>query len=149
MKLKNYTSGISVERSVAEIEQLLAEAGASHIGKTYENGELFGFNFQFSVTGRPLIFKLPCRAEMVAKVLKRQYRRPRAGTFKKIEEQSRRTAWKLLLDWTSIQISMIKLEQAKAEEIFLPYLMNPNTGDTFFHQLESTGFKLLTKGETK
>lgn len=147
MKIRNYTSSVPVERSIMEIERLLVEAGASHIGKVYENGQLFGFNFQFFINEHPLIFKLPCRAEAVAKVLKGDYKRPRASTFRNIEEQARRTAWKLLLDWVSVQISMIRLEQAKAEEIFLPYLMNPNTGDTLFQQMEKGGFKMLASGK--
>ena len=45
MKLKNYTSSIPPDRSVALIEKKLVEVGADHIAKSYEKGKLCGIVF--------------------------------------------------------------------------------------------------------
>ena len=71
-------------------------------------------------------------------------KRPQAGTYERIKEQSERTAWKILCDWVEIQCSMIHLQQAELAEIFLPYYYNPESNKTLWDQVKEGSVQLLT-----
>jgi hypothetical protein len=48
MQVKNYTSQIEASRSMARIEELLVEIGASNINKKYEDKTCTGITFLYS-----------------------------------------------------------------------------------------------------
>lgn len=149
MPLRNYTSTVSVSKSVADIEELLVKAGATTVSKFYDdNKRLAGFFFQMVVDRRPMTFKLPADAAAVAKVMKSGVKKAHRGTMQRIEEQAERTAWRLLYDWVHVQVSMILMEQAKAIQIFLPYWFNEQRNQTLFEHMEETKFKQLTAGNS-
>lgn len=131
--------------SIAKIEELLSKAGALHIGKSYDakTRELTGILFQVVVADRPLTFKLPAKVDQVEKMMMSNILKPRPGTRQRVREQANRTAWKLLYDWVFVQVSLIKLEQAELTEVFLPYLYNGATDQTYYAMLKEGGFKQL------
>jgi hypothetical protein len=145
VKLRNYTSGVPVERSVSFIEKRLVETGASHIMKEYVDGVLAGI--MFSLPGpknnASIPIKLPANVEKCNRLLAAQVKRQRKGTLEKIRDQAERTAWKLLADWVDVQVSMIRLGQAEPLEIFLPYLFDAHRKQTFYGSLKESGFKAL------
>ncbi|MDQ7798516.1 MAG: hypothetical protein RDU76_06195 [Candidatus Edwardsbacteria bacterium] len=151
MNLKNYTSSVPADRSISYIERSLALAGARNINKEYRPGtdQVEALMFQMEIRdGKsnrliPMIFKLPVHVEEVFKVMYQEVRRPRPETEKRIRDQSHRTAWKILHDWVSVQVTMIRLEQAAPLEIFLPYAWDPAKNKTFFQHVQDGGFKLL------
>jgi hypothetical protein len=61
-----------------------------------------------------------------------------------IQKQAIRTAWKILCDWTEIQCSMIALGQAKPLQMFLPYIYDVKTRETFFDKTQNGKIKLLS-----
>lgn len=153
MNIKNYTSTISASQSMARIEELLVKAGARNIQKSYDdNQQCDAIIFIMVVPGvlQPIHFKLPAKIEACYNALWKIYlksvKRPQEGTKATIREQASRTAWKIIHDWVAIQITLIELEQAEPMEIFLPYVYNPGTGETFFEHAKSNGFKQLTNG---
>jgi len=143
MNLKNYTSAVSADRSISKIEKLLVSIGATNINKQYAEEQLSAISFLVNVNGTTLAFKLPAKIGMVEKVLKEEIKRPRAETYKRIADQSERTAWKIVCDWVEIQVSMIKLQQAEFVEIFLPYAYDIQNDQTFYEKLKDSGFKQL------
>jgi hypothetical protein len=144
MNLKNYTSSVPVDRSVSLIEHDLVRAGAIHISKTYDDKQnLEGITFQIIVNNLSLIFRLPAKWKQCYKVMMEEVRKPRPGTEERIKEQSQRTAWKILYDWVSIQVTMIKLEQADIVEVFLPYVYDMAKDQTLFEKLKASNFKML------
>jgi hypothetical protein len=150
MNLKNYTSGVPIDRSVSLIEHDLVRAGAQHIAKSYdEEGNLSGIIFQIAVNTIPVTFKLPSRWQSCFKVMFEEVRKPRPGTEERIREQAQRTAWKILSEWVAIQLSMIKLDQAEIIEVFLPYAYDMEKQQTFFERVKGNGFKMLTAGSAK
>ena len=76
---------------------------------------------------------------------------PRAQpqTRKKIPAQAERTAWKIVLDWVEVQLSMIELAQVEFMEVFLPYLYNGVTQQTYFETLKKQGIAKLLPAATK
>ena len=147
MKLKNYTSSVPAERSVALIEKKLVEVGASHIAKSYENSHLSGIVFQVDNKGRPQAFKLPANVGAITEIMLEEIRKPHPGTEERVKEQAERTAWKLLLDWVEVQVSMILIGRREVIEVFLPYLYDFKKDETFYQKLVSSNFKMLKAPE--
>lgn len=143
MNLKNYTSTVPASRSISRIEEMLVAVGAKNINKQYNDGRLCSVIFLVDVNGTTASFKLPAKIDVVEKVLKAEIKRPRADTYKKIEAQSERTAWKIVCDWVEIQCTMIKLEQVELAQVFLPYFYDPVIDQTLWERVESGQIKLL------
>jgi hypothetical protein len=145
MKLKNYTTQVSVPSSLNRIEQKLIEAGATNISKSIENGRVIGIIFNISVNGIPMLFKLPAKTSATFKKLKSEVKRPKKDTFRNLEIQADKVAWKLLSEWVEIQLSMIQLEQAEFIEVFLPYAWSERDNLTLFERVKNKNYKLLTE----
>ena len=144
--LKNYTSTIPVERSVAMIEMMLARRGANQILKSYDpKGNPVGVAFRMMVRGVDLGFKLPARVDSCRKMLvdgmapRSRCKRERIA---KVEAQAARTAWTILFDWTEAQMAMIDLAQVEMAEVFMPYML-VNTDKTMFEAVAERGFKAM------
>jgi hypothetical protein len=147
MNIRNYTSTVSVDRSISLIERCLVSAGASHIAKAYDQaGHTKAILFQMEVNGQQLTFKLPARWEKVFEKMWKQVKRPRRETKDKLTEQAQKTAWKLLYDQISVQTSNILIEQQDAVEAFFPYLYDGRRDKTVYEIAKGNGFKQLTAG---
>ena len=143
MKLKNYTSETPKDRSVSKIINCLVEMGAKNINQQYENKMLSGITFLIDINDTTVAFSLPAKVEAVFKVLWEEVKRPNTGTEQRIREQAERTAWKIISDWVEIQAAMIHLEQAEILQVFLPYALIGNGGNTLYESMKSNNFKLL------
>ena len=146
--IKNYTSTVPVQRSLAHIEERLVKHGARSTVKTYtEAGEIEAFCFILMVKGQEVPFKLPARVANVEKVLGQSVKRAKTGTADRIHEQAERTAWKLVSDWVDIQISLVELGQVEIMEVLLPYVYDPKSKQTLFERYRDNGYKLLGDGK--
>ena len=58
------------------------------------------------------------------------------------EAQAERVAWRICKTWLEAQITLINLEQAKIEEIFLPYLVAGKNNETLYEVLKEKQFLL-------
>lgn len=141
--IKNYTSQVTVEKSIQKIENRLIACGANIVTKTANMGKINGISFVMNVNGSDIPFRLPARINNVEKKLLSLMSRPRTGTKKRILEQAERTAWKLLADWIDVQMSLIELDQAEFAEVFMPYMYDYKKEQTLFERIKSDGFKLL------
>lgn len=149
MNLKNYTSSVPVERSIMMIEKLLMDAGATNISKSInEQKEVDGIIFLININTKPILFKLPSKVEQCYKIMMKEVS-ARSIHKKEVKDnkkaQANRTAWKLLYDWVSIQVSMIQIEQVELIEVFLPYAYDLQNNQTFFEKIKENGFKQLAE----
>lgn len=118
-KLKNYTTSISPEKTIAEIEQMLSQFGASHIVKEYDkNQNVSAVIFKLNNKN----FKLPSKAEGVETLFRQNPQKYSAVSSKKYKEQALRTTWRMIKDWIHSQLSLVATQQAKIEEVMLPYM---------------------------
>lgn len=139
LSIKNYTTSIKIEKTINEIEQCLAQNGASSIFKMYDSEGLpMALAFQIIIDGKEIAFKLPMKAEKILIVLEKSNIQNR---YKNIE-QARRTGWRIIKDWVESQIALYQINLVKFEEIFLPYMYNLKTNKTLFEQLERNNFNL-------
>jgi len=141
--IKNYTTEISAERSILEIEKLLTFFGAAAIIKEYtSNGRVHSLSFRLLDDS----FKLPANVEGVKEILYKGIRAHHArDSMKRRDDKAYRVAWRILKDWTHAQLSLIASGQAQPQEIFLPYMYD---GKRTLFQKYTEG-KLLTSGKER
>jgi tRNA nucleotidyltransferase/poly(A) polymerase len=142
--IKNYTTEVPVERTIAEIQTILAQNGARGIALEYdESGIIKDIFFKIRLHEQELPFRLPSKPDKVyaAVFAGMQYeQRLRNERMKKSEA----IAWRICKSWLEAQITLINLEQAKLEEVFLPYLVMPSN-KTLFETMERNQFLLPDK----
>jgi hypothetical protein len=145
MNIKNYTSTVEASRSMAKIEELLVEIGATNINKKYEEKICTGITFLLfdPQLQQTLSFHLKAQVEECFTVLWQDVKRPRPDTRSAIQHQASRTAWKILCDWTEVQCTMILLGQAKPLQMFLPFMYDMKTSETLFDKITTGKVKLL------
>lgn len=145
MNLKNYSSTVDASKSMARIEELLVDIGATNINKQYENKICTGITFLLfdQQLQQTLPFHLKAQVDECFTILWREVKRPRPDTRATLQAQANKTAWKILSDWTEIQCSMILLGQAKPLQMFLPFMFDMKSNETFFDKVSNGKMKLL------
>ena len=143
MPLKNYTTGISIEKTIMEIEKILAKFGAEHIHKIYNKEIPIGLAFEVVINEKPMGFKLPMKEEKIIEVFKKEvHNRNLPKRYWNDIEQARRTGWRIIKDWIDSQIALMEIELVKIHEVFLPYMYDNKTGKTLFELMEHKGFDM-------
>lgn len=145
-KVKNFTSSMPVIHTIAKIEELLSKIGAMHIEKFYDAGIPIGIIFSIMYNENPLSFKIPANIKSAEKLLREISMYRKKGTSF-LEAQAARTAWKLVYNWIEIQVNMIKLEQAEALQIFMPYVYDKALNKTLYQHLSETNFRMIGSGK--
>lgn len=142
MPILNYTTKISLVRTVAEIQEILARAGAASVRVDYENGEPSALSFLVIINRAPIPFRLPANWEGTYRIISKDREIPlRLRT----EEQARRIAWRVLKDWVEAQIAFIQSGQASLAQLFLAHAVTPD-GRTFYDELAADPRRLLGTG---
>ncbi len=145
MNIKNYTSTIDASRSMAKIEELLVEIGATNINKQYAEKVCTGITFLLfdQQLQKTLPFHLKAQVQKCFTILWQDVKRHRPDTRATLQAQANKTAWKILSDWTGIQCSMILLGQAKPLQMFLPFIYDVKTNETLIDKVSGGKLKLL------
>lgn len=146
MTIKNYTSGVNAETTIARLEYKLASVGASGIMKLYgPDRKVCAVLFHMPDGQRTHTIRVPANVracfDALWKMHCQQHSRPREETKARIMEQAHRTAWRLVQDWIEVQCSLIVMKQAEALEVFLPYVWDGK--QTYFEAIKGGGFKAL------
>ena len=143
MSLKNYSTTIAPERTIAEIEVNLSLHGATDIHKQYKDGNVIALTFGVQTEQGVLPFRLPVKPEAVRQILMEE--KPKGISKKTASDitHARRVTWRILKDWIDAQIALIEVNMVKVEEVFMPYLIAPRTNKTLFQVFEQEGFKRL------
>ena len=132
MPILNYTTQISVDKTISEIQVALAKAGARAILVDYgDNGEIKSLAFKMVVNENEIAFKLPAEPDKIFTLLKTQ-----RGVPKKLQtmEQARRVAWRIIKDWVEAQLAIIETKMVKPDQVFLPYAITRD-GKTLYESV--------------
>lgn len=140
MPIANYTTSIKTEKTVGEIQGMLAKAGAAQVLFDFDGPIVSAISFRLEHEGVMVSFRLPANINNIYIVLQSDSNVPRRL---KTVDQASRVAWRIIKDWLRAQLAIVEAEQAEMVEVFLPYAQNPSTGQTLFKQLEEGGFKML------
>jgi hypothetical protein len=142
-KLYLQTTTVDAAKSMAEITAVLVAAGARTVQTTYEAGKPAGLEWSMVLYDRPVFFRMPAKAEPVCKMLHRQQRssitRDREA---KLREQAERIAWRQLLAWVQVQMSLIEIGMVEYAQVFLPYMTNA-TGSTIWDVMRESQFRAI------
>ena len=146
MALLNYSTTIAADKTIAEISQLLAKAGASRILTEYEQGtgQIIALSFEMQLGEKPVAFRLPTDWRPVEKVLNQQNVRNRAGGTR--EDQARRVAWRITKDWVEAQLAIIETRMVTTAQVFLPYAVHSD-GRSHFEHIAANPELLLGSGQ--
>jgi hypothetical protein len=137
MPILNYTTSIDAEKTVAQIQKMLSMTGASAIMTEYDKDKvLSSISFRVSHQGQDLAFRLPAQIDKIWTLLQADSKVPRKL---KSREQAAKVTWRIIKDWVEAQLAIIEAEQAEMIEVFLPYMQDAKTGETFYQSLESKG----------
>lgn len=140
--IKNYSTEVSGERSIREIEKMLTLFGAEAIIKEYlKDGTCYSLAFKIDDNA----YKLPSNVKGVKAILyegKRSY--SGRDSEKKRDQRAYRVAWRILKDWIHSQLSLIASGQSIPEEVLLPYMYD---GKRTLYQAYKEGKLLPPKNE--
>jgi len=138
------TTRIAPERTVGEIQMILAQHGAKAVLLEFDGKKVSAVSFQYTVNGRDIPFRLPCRWEFIEQMLKDNGRRPRYDDT--LELWARRVAWRQILRWVQAQLALVETSMVKIQEVFLPYVVT-HSGQTIYELQEKKNFGLLGSGK--
>jgi hypothetical protein len=138
--LKNYTTTVPADRSIAEIQQALVKAGASGIAYEFEpGGRIAALMFLLNVSGNRVQFALPVNWKLFQVVLKEQKVRNWQD-----EHYVYRVAWRNLRDWVLAQLALYETAMVELPQVFLPFAQRD--GRTLYEAVKS-GRLLLGEGD--
>jgi len=145
MSLKNYSTSISTEKTVLEIENILSTHGASAILKQYDGvGNITELNFMIDTEFGKIPFKLPMDAQKVLQILKREKIMGKASGLSKAESEdisrARMVGWRIIKDWIDSQLALVEVNLVKVEQVFLPYAYDPVKNQTLYEVIRERKF---------
>jgi len=143
MALLNYTTQISAEKTVTEIQGILARAGALAIMTEYDaNTVLVGISFKIGTPFGPTAYSLPCDVAAVNRILDKQMRAGKVPRRLVTTEQASRVGWRIIKDWIEAQLALVQTQMVTLDQVFLPYART-NTGETVYQRYIGAGMNGL------
>ena len=119
MPILNYTTMITVQKSIGEIQGMLAARGAETIVVQYVNGRPGALFFIVPTPYGKIPFRLPANIEAIKRIMERQRVRKQVPL-----DMAERVAWRIIKDWCKAQMAILETEMVDLEQIFLPYMVS-------------------------
>ena len=142
MPLLDYTTRVPAARTVGEIHDLLARAGARGVLTDYDGaGHPIGIGFVMDTNLGRLSYRLPANLAGVLAVLQRQHGAGKIDRRYATEEHATRVAWRILSDWLRAQVALLDAQLASLPQVMLPYLVERD-GRTLYETWEGSRLAL-------
>ena len=137
MALMNYTTTVPVEKTVAELQRMLARAGARAVLVDYdERGEPAALAFQIQTDLGLRGYRLPANLEAVHKTLTQQWERRAVARRFVTRDQAARVGWRILKDWTAAQLAIIETRMVTLPQVMLPWMIAGPSGESLYELVE-------------
>lgn len=138
MPLLNYTTEIAAAKSVGEIQGMLIQAKAQSILTEFHptSQRLLSVSFRIASPFGILSIRMPANVEAVYKTLCQE----KIPQSRKTYEQAERVAWRIQKDWLEAQLAIVRVKMAELQQVFLPYIQDPETGQTVYEKLHEKKF---------
>ena len=140
------TTTVSVEKTMMEIEKLLADAGATQTMR--ENDKRHrpcGMSFQIETPDGLVPFRLPVNIDAVYQLLLAERRNNwEQWVQERVDAQAQRTAWRIIREWVHVQTTLIQTQMVTVTEVFMPYMLSDGN-QTLYERLMEHGMKALTE----
>lgn len=148
MAIKNITTSISADKTIMEIEQILAKFGAKAILKEYEGSFVTAISFYLEYQGQKIPFKMPMNVERARRMIDNAVNEGKLPKKFKHEphrtEQAIRVSWRVFKEWIHINCSLLEMKFAEPMEILLAYAYNPIEKKTMYELFMQKKDKLLS-----
>lgn len=145
----NYSTTIDAVKTVGEMQQMLAAAGAQRIAVDYQDGVPIGLAFALDTEFGVRLFSMPVNIEGMHALLLKKERQGQLKSGSKAtrtsKEQAGRVSWRLMKDWLGAQIAIIESGMVTVEQVMLPYLVD-REGRGFFEHYKDTQLMELVTG---
>ncbi len=139
MALLNYTTQIATEKTVTEIQGILARAGAMAIMTEFsDEGILCAVSFRIGTPHGPVSYSLPCDITAVFRILERQSRDGKVPKRLVTDGQAARVGWRIIKDWIEAQLALVQTQMVTLDQVFLPYART-KSGETVYQRYLGTG----------
>lgn len=132
--IKNYSS--NSKQTFDNIQKILIKHNAKSINFEYKEGKVSGIIFVLEIKDKDYGFRLPARVENVKQIFDK-------NGLRYDPDQPYRTAWANIRDWIDAQLALVDTEQAKIEEVFMPYMVVDGNSQSLFEYYSNEGFKQL------
>jgi hypothetical protein len=144
MPIKNYTSKVPANKSIAEIQDALVKHGATGVLYKYEQGtgRIEALQFLLRIKNQYVTFSLPVNWQKFQRVLRVQDVRRWDD-----EEYVYRVAWRNIRDWILAQLALYETEIVELPQVFLPFATDAK-GQTLYEKMVEGKF-LLGSGEER
>lgn len=139
MPILNYTTQISFEKTIGEIQKILVSHGAHKIVTDYKNNLPVAVTFCLTIDQATVAFVLPANYEGVLAAMKKDKNVP--GRLCN-PEQALRVSWRIVKDWVEAQMAIVEARLADMAEVFLPYAVT-KSGGTLYQDFKAGSIKLL------
>jgi len=142
MAILNYSTKVSPEKTIGEIQKRLVINGARKINFDYDNdGNMVALMFQIEMGCAPVFFSITPNVQGVLSAMKRDTKIPKHYCN---NEQAWRVAWRIEKDWLESQLAKIEAGLATPLQILLPYAVSSD-GQTFYQKVLDGTQKLLSQ----
>ena len=148
MPLLNYTTSIDPHKTIAEIQHMLARAGAAAILTEFDDaGNIVALSFKMKLGEQEISFRLPTDWRPVLETMKQQKARRVKGynDIRLTEDQARRVAWRITKDWIEAQLAIIETRMVTTAQVFLPYAVT-KSGQSLYEYIGQNTQLLLGEG---
>jgi len=156
MAIKNYTTQIPVEKTIGEIEAILAKAGANKILKDYDGaGNIVAVSFMVLIDNKNIPFKLPIELNAWIALInlacdeRRNGRRILSESYRDDADQARRVGWRVIKDWIDAQMALVETKTVKFDQVFLPYVYDLKSNQTLYEKFIEHKEKFIALPESQ
>lgn len=146
MALLNYTTIISPEQSIGELQKMLSQHGVQGILTEYEGPNVSVVSFRIMVSGNMMDFRLPCNHRGVRTLFDEQGIRSVKHKDRNLDNQAVRTAWRIIVAWVEAQLALVEVNMVTLPEVFLPYAVT-KSGETLGQRMLANPQLLLGNGK--
>lgn len=130
MPLLNYTTTVPSVRTISQITEILAKAGARQVLTEYgPSGVATGIAFAVDTPTGLRRYHLPVDVAAIAQVMKNDRNiAPRLRT----PEQAEKVGWRIIKDWLEAQLAIISTRMVTFDQVMLPYMSAGPSGQTIY-----------------
>jgi len=130
MPLLNYTTSVASDRTIMQVQQKLARAGARQVMTEYgPGGAAVGIAFAIETPHGERRYHLPADVAAVAQVMRADSDVPNRL---RSPEQAERVAWRIIKDWLEAQLAIVETQMVSFDQVMLPYMAAGPNGTTVY-----------------
>jgi hypothetical protein len=150
MTTLNYTTTVPASRTIGEMGEMLAKAGAASIATQYDAGKPVGLQFTLNTEFGLKTFALPVDVHAAHRLLqeldaakKLPHAAQRAKGYYSTPQQAERVAWRVMKDWLEAQLALLQYRMVALDQVMLPYLVGGD-GKTLYEAYKDNQRALTT-----